>query len=185
MSRENTSIQRENRRPLRNGRGWGLTLLPLAAVATIAWRLKRLRRGNLLSPNPWMPLVTAVDRKIGWHRLPWPLGLPLVFALMGQLRRENLADPSTLTPSLPRPAPTPPVNYRTARTADGSFNDLSDPEMGSAGTRFGRNVRLARTFQEPDAALLSPNPRTVSRELMTRHEFQPAATLNVLTAAWI
>ena len=114
------------------------------------------QQGDLLSPNPWMPLVTAVDRKIGWHRLPWPLGLPLVFALMGQLRRENLIDPSTVTPSLPRPVPTPPVNYRTARTADGSFNDLSYPEMGSAGTRFGRNVELARTFREPDAALSHP-----------------------------
>src|SRR5215218_466542 len=185
MSRDNTSVQPENRRPVRNGWRWGLTLLPLAAVATIAWRLKRLSRGDKRSPKPWMPLVTAIDRRIGWHRLPWPLGLPLVFALMGQLRRENLADPSTLTPSLPRPAPTPPPNYRSVRTADGSFNDLFYPEMGSAGTRFGRNVELARTFRELEATLLSPNPRTVSRELMTRHEFQPAATLNVFTAAWI
>ena len=61
MSRENTSIKRENRRPVRNGRRWGLILLPLAAAATIAWRLKRLITGDLLSPNPWMPLVTAVD----------------------------------------------------------------------------------------------------------------------------
>ena len=38
----------------------------------------------------------------------------------------------------------------------------------------------------PDTAnLLVPNPRTVSRELMTREQFQPATILNLLAAAWI
>ncbi|MDQ3657541.1 MAG: heme peroxidase, partial [Chloroflexota bacterium] len=55
--------------------------------------------------------------------------------------------------------------------------------MGSVGTRFGRNVPASH--QGPDPSILSPNPRTVSRELLTRHTFQPAETLNVLTAAWI
>ncbi|MFN8592530.1 MAG: peroxidase family protein [Thermomicrobiales bacterium] len=132
-----------------------------------------------------MPVVTLIDRTVRWHRLPWPLGLPVLFALMGQLRRGNLFDPSTITPSLPPPRPNRPENYLTVRTADGTFNDLAHPDMGSAGTRFGRNVALERTGTEPDAALLTPNPRTVSRELMTRDVFQPATTLNVLTAAWI
>jgi hypothetical protein len=185
MSRASTSAQPDHRRPFRNARGWGLTLLPLLTAATIAWRRKRVRPGSLLPPNPWMPLVTLIDRKIGWHRLPWPLGLPILFALMGQLRCENLSDPATITPSLPQPSLTPPAGYLTVRTGDGTFNDLSRPEMGSAGTRFGRNVALARTVREPDSELLSPNPRTVSRELMTRHEFAPVESLNVLTAAWI
>ena len=56
--------------------------------------------------------------------------------------------------------------------------------MGSAGCRFGRNVPLEHTF--PDTAnLLVPNPRVVSRELMTREQFQPATILNLLAAAWI
>ncbi len=33
--------------------------------------------------------------------------------------------------------------------------------------------------------MLSPNPRSVSIELMTRTAFQPATTLNVLAAAWL
>ena len=50
--------------------------------------------------------------------------------------------------------------------------------------RFGRNVPLGETF--PDTAnLLNPNPRTVSRELLTRTAFQPAEIVNVLAAAWI
>ena len=56
--------------------------------------------------------------------------------------------------------------------------------MGSAGVRFGRNVPLNETF--PDTAnLLTPNPRTVSLELLTRTTFQPATIINVLAAAWI
>jgi hypothetical protein len=33
--------------------------------------------------------------------------------------------------------------------------------------------------------LLIPSPRVVSRELMTRHEFQPVTILNLLAASWI
>ena len=58
------------------------------------------------------------------------------------------------------------------------------PKMGAAGRRFGRNVPLEHTF--PDTPnLLVPNPRDVSRELMTRDQFQPATILNLLAAAWI
>jgi len=56
--------------------------------------------------------------------------------------------------------------------------------MGSAGTRFGRNVPIESTFPDYDR-LMHPNPRTVSRELLTRENFIPAATLNILAAAWI
>jgi hypothetical protein len=37
------------------------------------------------------------------------------------------------------------VRRLTARTADGTYNDLGSPAMGSAGSRFGRNVPLDRT----------------------------------------
>ena len=32
---------------------------------------------------------------------------------------------------------------------------------------------------------MTPNPRTVSRRLLTRKEFIPATTLNTLAATWI
>jgi hypothetical protein len=85
----------------------------------------------------------------------------------------------------PRPTPLPPSNasHLTARTPDGTFNDLDDPMMGSAGTRFGRNAPIQLTYQDP--APLSPSPRAVSLDLMTRHRFQPATTLNLLAAAWL
>ena len=57
--------------------------------------------------------------------------------------------------------------------------------MGSAGTHFGRNFPLDRVHPELEPELLTPSPRTVSLELMTRHSFTPATILNVLAAAWI
>src|SRR5207253_1095169 len=53
---------------------------------------------------------------------------------------------------------------------------------GSAQTRFGRNVPLRYTVP---TEVLSPSPRRVSVELMTRHQFQPATSLNLLAATWI
>ena len=43
--------------------------------------------------------------------------------------------------------------------------------MGSIGTPFGRNVPLDHTLREPEQQLLDPNPRTISRELLTRERF--------------
>src|SRR5215213_5093656 len=174
-----------------NGEGsvtrWRGLLLTLAAATAVLWARRRGQPiDNRPDWSPFFPLANRIDWNLGWHRLPWPLGLAMVVALRRQLRRDNLHDPSTVVPSLPRP---PLVSgqsdYLTTRTADGTFNDLSHPEMGSVGTRFGRNVPLSTVASESEAAVLSPNPRTVSRELLTRREFQPATTLNVLAAAWI
>jgi hypothetical protein len=122
---------------------------------------------------------------IGWHRLPLPLGIAALIALRNQLRRQNLFDTNTApTVDPPNLQGTDP-RYLTARTPDGSFNDLRQPAMGATGTRFGRNVPLTATLQEPEERLLTPNPRTVSRELLTRDTFKPATTLNLLAAAWL
>jgi hypothetical protein len=79
------------------------------------------------------------------------------------------------------------TRYRTARTSDGTYNDLNNPWMGSAGTRFGRNVPMVgRTFPASvRGTMMQPNPRTISRELLTRKAFQPVRGLNLLAAAWI
>ena len=57
--------------------------------------------------------------------------------------------------------------------------------MGSIGSRFGRNVPLEHTWPEEPPTLLEPNPRLISRELLTRESFEPATTLNLLAGAWI
>ncbi len=124
----------------------------------------------------------ALDRKFRWHKLPVPLGLLTLVGLRMRLRESNLHD----TSSAPgKKLPPEGGRHLTARTADGTFNALENPTMGSAGTRFGRNVPVELTYPKNEWALLRPSPRTVSRELLTRHEFLPATTLNVLAGAWL
>ncbi|MDP9023085.1 MAG: heme peroxidase [Actinomycetota bacterium] len=129
-------------------------------------------------------VATVLDRRFGWDRLPLPLGLLTLAGIRENLRRDNLHDPSSATPS-PDEGSSVSGRALTSRTADGTCNDLGQVTMGSAGTRFGRNVPLPATFPEAEDALLEPNPRTVSRELLTRETFVPATTLNLLACAWL
>ena len=130
-------------------------------------------------------IAEKLDRWRGWHQLPTPLGLMVLVGIRNILRRENLYDTDQL-PSVDVPPILPwRPEYRTQRSPDGSYNDLDNPAMGRAGSRFGRNVPLERVKREPINDILDPNPRTVSLELLTRREFQPATSLNALAAAWL
>jgi len=121
----------------------------------------------------------VLDRRIGWHRLPRGVGVLTLIGLRTRLRALNLHDTGVADGPLPEGRST------SQRTLDGTFNDLDRPLMGSIGSRFGRNIPVERTWPEREPAILTPNPRTVSRELLTRNEFIPATTLNVLAAAWL
>ena len=129
-------------------------------------------------------LAQAADHRVGWHRLPTPLGLAVLTGVRNILRQRNLYDTTQLPSDGVAPVPSRRPEFATARTADGTYNDLSDPAMGRAGSRFGRNVPLERAHVNREA-LMDPNPRTVSRELMTRREFQAVEGLNALVAAWL
>ncbi len=131
---------------------------------------------------------TQFNRYVQWHRVPHMLGVFNLLAFRIQLRAENLHDTRTPGTAKRRPgvdmAGCPYAGGRF-RTPDGSYNDLSDPDMGMAGTRFARNVPLAHAFPEPMPGLMEPNPREISRKLMRRDTFTPATSLNLLAAAWI
>lgn len=130
-------------------------------------------------------LAQKIDQRFGWHHLPVPLGLSVLLGLRNILRQHNLYD-ATRIPSVNLPDVNPlDTRYLTTRTLDGTYNDLQQPRMGMAGSRFGRNIPLEYTYPEQEPAILTPNPRTISRELLTRKTFQPATTLNSLAAAWI
>jgi hypothetical protein len=129
-----------------------------------------------------------VNRTRPWHKLPFLLGLFNLIALREELRANNLVDTRTKDD----PARTAGVTADTAgyelrryRSADGSYNDLSDPDMGKAGTRFARNVPLADAWPSEPPAIMTPSPRLISQKLMRREEFIPATSLNLLAAAWI
>jgi Animal haem peroxidase len=127
--------------------------------------------------------AAVLDRRVGWDKLPMPLAIPVLVGLRDRLRRENLYDTGRGQRQVP--AIGEHEDYLGSRTTDGMFNDLNDPEMGAIGARFGRNVPLRFTYREPQEALLEPNPRLISRRLLTRDAFQPATTLNLLAGAWI
>lgn len=121
-----------------------------------------------------------------WHRLPTLFALLKLSEFRQTLRKKNLHDTSQIpdTDKLPHPTPDPAGRHLSTRTFDGSFNDLKRPEMGMIGTRFGRNVPLKEAYPDRDQ-LMTPNPRVISRTLMTRDQFIPATTLNLLAASWI
>jgi hypothetical protein len=121
---------------------------------------------------------------IPWFDLPTPLALLQLVRMRDELRRLNLYDteePPLASGAVPADVP---WSIRGARAIDGRNNDLSCPDMGAVGRRFGRNVPLDHTFPD-SAAFFTPSPRVVSRALMTRDEFLPATSLNLLAAAWI
>ncbi len=127
-------------------------------------------------------VTEKLDKHVGWHRMPLPLGMLTLIGLRDRLRAKNLYDTGRGAHEVPEPADD---RHLTARTIDGTFNDLRDPLMGSYGSRFGRNVPLRYTAGESAETILDPNPRVISQELLTRDEFQPATTLNLLAGAWI
>jgi len=134
--------------------------------------------------------LETINRLIPWHRLPTWLGLANLVELREQLRAENLYDTSHLDRGdghhHGEPALEPPTSdVLRARSADGSYNDLENPRMGMAQTRFGRNIPLGAVRLASPRVLTAPSPRTVSQALLARREFVPARSLNVLAAAWI
>lgn len=128
-------------------------------------------------------ISTRLDRRRGWDRLPRPLAILVLVGIRSRLREENLYDTETVHPL--EPAGPPLERALRGRTRDGSYTDLESPRMGAIGARFGRNVPLARTFPEERPGILDPSPRVVSRELLTRREFIPASTLNLIAGAWL
>ena len=129
-------------------------------------------------------LTEQVDWRFTWHRLPLPLGLLDLIGLRIQLRAKNLYDTYNGPKDRPVVGEEKP-RYLVARTTDGTYNDLTVPTMGSVNTRFGRNIPLKAVNLPSDAEVLTPNPRTVSLDLLRRDSFQPATILNLLAASWI
>ncbi len=145
---------------------------------------------NSYRQGPLWRVLTAVseqlDHRKGWDRLPVPLALAVLIGIRTKLRQDNLVDTDTLPAVDPPAVPPADAAQRTQRRPDGSWNDLSSPTMGMAGTRFGRNIPLDRIpASGPDVVLGSPSPREVSRRLMTRHELDAAVGANSLAAAWL
>jgi Animal haem peroxidase len=129
-------------------------------------------------------VFSEVNKRRQWWQLPTTSLKALnLLSLRLDLRDLNLFD--TGTPIRKHGLEDPPPEVLKARRPDGRWNDLEDAEMGSTGTAFTRNINPKRIKPEKPPRLYDPSPRKVSLELMTRDEFKPAVTLNVLAQAWI
>jgi len=167
----------------------GYTVLGVLGVAAAVTLQRTAARKSVSSKalllDAFNQAAETVDQRIGWHQLPTPLGLVVLIGIRNTLRKKNLYSTASIEPAEQAAIGPRDARYLTARTVDGSYNDLEQPSMGATGTRFGRNVPLDKARREPEDALLTPNPRTISVELLTRDTFKPAITLNVLAAAWL
>ena len=126
-------------------------------------------------------LFRLLNLIVPWHRLPTPLSLLNLSLMRRRLKRDNLIDTEPRPSRVEVRCPHSPIpdNVLTARSYDGSYNDLSVPRMGAVGATFGRNMPRATSADD------LPDPIRVSTELLTRERFIPARSLNVLAAAWI
>jgi Animal haem peroxidase len=147
-------------------------------------------------------LIEWVGQKFGyrgrvwtdWYRHPWTIGVLILAYIREQLNAHNLIStyPRGTLIGFQRAGQRPPLGVTQFRTADGSWNNLADPKEGAAGTRFLRNVDLSATGPEEEDRLLTPNPREISRHLLTRPigpdgrpKMEPVKFLNLLAASWI
>lgn len=113
---------------------------------------------------------------------------PTIFALLNLMKiRDNLLEKNLFsTQDFKNLAPyTCPESTKTVRTVEGYCNSQQTPYMGAAGTAFGRNIPLDKIKSPTEHEIMDPNPRLISRELLTRKKFKALPNLNVLGVAWL
>jgi hypothetical protein len=136
------------------------------------------------APKIWWRWLWAAqewfNRRVPWHRL-WPiLGVANLILIRGKLRALNLFDANDVD----RRPRSRAASDAIGRSADGQHM-CPFAMTGAAFTRFGRNFDFDHCAVDEPVAAQKPNPREVSRSLLARREFQPAAGLNLLLAAWL
>lgn len=163
-------------RRLRNSIGW-----VVGVIATVITNALIKFVGNVIGYTD--------DVWTNWHRRKINfIGVLTLAYLREQLNKNNLKStyPSGSLIGFQPEGQTPPQGATHFRTADGSWNNFLDPKEGAAGTRFPRNVTNDVIVPETGEQLMTPNPRVVSRELLTREEeIQEVPFLNLLAASWI
>jgi hypothetical protein len=122
-----------------------------------------------------------------WYRRPLGLAVLTLAHMREELNRHNLRDAYPKEELVGFQAGQKPLpGVERYRTADGSWNNLKNPMEGAAGTRFSRNVANSAIRPESGARLMTPDPREVSRRLLTRGDsMKEIPFLNLLAAAWI
>ncbi|SEM72176.1 peroxidase family protein [Nitrosomonas marina] len=137
----------------------------------------------------WGTLAGYRDRIwTNWYRRGIFLGILTLAYMRECLNKNNLKTtyPADKLVGFQPKHQKPPDGVTHFRTADGTWNNLADPKEGAAGTRFHRNVANSAILPESGDRLMTPNPREISRLLLTRSEsMKEIPFLNLLAAAWI
>lgn len=123
-----------------------------------------------------------------WYRRRLSLAMLTLGYMREQLNKHNLKStyPAGALVGFQEPGQVPPPGVEHFRTADGTWNNLEDPMEGAAGTRFPRNVDNEAIRPESGETLMTPNPREISRRLLTREgEQKTVPFLNMVAAVWI
>lgn len=128
-----------------------------------------------------MAVAQATEKFAPWYKIPFLPAVATLDGIRARMRWNNIfarTHDLSLTPPRDR-------DVQSFRTADGSFNDLAEPAMGMAGTRFGRNFPINETFGAEGDMLTKPSPRVISNHLLARKDFVPVPHLNVLVSGWL
>lgn len=123
-----------------------------------------------------------------WYRRPLYLSILTLAYMRNQLNKNNLRNtyPKGTLIGFQKEYQIPPKGVLYFRTADGSWNNLANPKEGAAGTRFMRNVCNKSIHIQTDDRIMTPNPREISRKLLTREgPMKEIPFLNLLAASWI
>jgi hypothetical protein len=123
-----------------------------------------------------------------WYRRSLVKGVLTLAYMRDALNKNNLVNtyPIDSLTGFQTAGQTRPQGVTHFRTADGSWNNLDNPKEGAAGTRFLRNVWPGAIMPETGQRLMTPNPREISRKLLTRKGEMPTVPfLNMLAATWI
>jgi hypothetical protein len=130
--------------------------------------------------NTWSEKEQDDSPWTNWYRKGKVKALLELSDIRHQLFKNNLFDNYVERPKASVPCG---KSDRMVRRFDGTCNDVEDSMAGAAMTRMGRNVKPEAAQQ--DKNLFYPDPRKISRELMTRDEFKPVGFLNLHAASWI
>jgi tetratricopeptide (TPR) repeat protein len=180
--------------PVPNAAGQGLAEYPktlLSRAAIVVGSLAGKKFGEVLGV---LTQVLGREKRSGspwtsWYHDENSLRAIVMLARRRwRLNREQLfgAYPPNVKTGFYNGPAAPPGGAGAARTADGGWNDLSDPMAGAARTRFGFNTDPTQTEAETGVRLMTPNPRQVSRVLLTRKSgLKEIPFLNLVGATWI
>lgn len=145
-----------------------------------------MKKREVKAQQAWKQASTEVQQQWPWSDWYYQDIVPALIKLSKirkNLYANNIFDTYATRPDSSKIYCSPDDDQRFRRP-DGTCNDFKDPTMGAVWTRLGRNINPKASLTN-ESKILYPNPREISRELLTRDSFKEVPFLNLLAVAWI